>query len=482
MDDNSSLVYKGIIKEFDENLDTVSVIRAMYKIINIENKYYFAEEISTGCIFPIYYGLKQGTIRIANHFSHLQSGKYFAFYPLKPNTEKLFEYIVSEEGLEQTNIKTATYKEQKEYLDYQDSNQEIKEKIKGMEKENIYAYELDYLKEIIEKHKKGLLNLKKIILPPKNNEKDFKEISNYGYNLQEDTNNEDLINREEEIKTIIKRVFINNKSILLIGPSGSGKTSIVKAIASKIKENNNKWLKNKIIFSLNIASLIGGTRYRGEFEERMNTFINFCKQHKGNLIIFIDEIHNIYGLGKTQDTSYDAMNILKQALDNQDITIIGTTTNEEFLKYMANDEAFLRRCSRINIESPTKELNIEIIYSYIKKLEKKYKIKLNLTDEERYILIEYLLNITDIKNQRVLDHIKISNPTITKNIIDESFSEALYNESSKVSVNDICFAILNCENLNPTFKKDKAEILKENLLKQKETTKNKTKVLKLEQH
>ena len=75
---NNSLVYKGIIKEFDENLDSVSVTRAMYKIINIENKYYFAEEISTGCIFPIYYGLKQGNIKMADHFSHLQSGKYFA--------------------------------------------------------------------------------------------------------------------------------------------------------------------------------------------------------------------------------------------------------------------------------------------------------------------------------------------------------------------------------------------------------------------
>lgn len=477
---NNSLVYKGIIKEFDENLDSVSVTKAMYKIINIENKYYFAEEISTGCIFPIYYGLKQGNIKMADHFSHLQSGKYFAFYPLKPSTEKLFEYIVNEQGLEQTNIKTATYKEQQEYLDYQDINPDIKEKIKKMEKENIYAYELDYIKEIIEKQKKGILNLPKIKPPRENKEIDFKEISNYGYNLLEESNQEELINREEEIKTIIKRTFINNKSIILVGPSGSGKTSIVKTIASKIKKNENKWLKNKTIFYLNISSLVGGTRYRGEFEERMNTFINFCKQHKGNLIIFIDEIHNIYGLGKSQDTSFDAMNILKQALDNQDITIIGTTTNEEFLKYMANDEAFLRRCSRVNIEAPTKELNKEIIYSYIKKLEKKYQIKLNLTKDEQYTLIEYLLNITDIKNQRVIEHIKISNPTITKNIIDEFFSEALYNESTEVTINDICFAILNCENLNPTFKKEKAEELKQTILKEKQEIKKNKKILKLE--
>ena len=156
---NNSLVYKGLIKEFDENLNSVSTISAMYKIINFENKYFFAEELSTGCIFPIYYATTKGTVRLVNHFSHLLAGKYFAFFTVEPNEEKTFEYIVQESGLEKANVKPATYKEQQEYLDYHDSNPKIKRQLRKMEKENIYFYKLEYIKELITKQKEAKLDL-----------------------------------------------------------------------------------------------------------------------------------------------------------------------------------------------------------------------------------------------------------------------------------------------------------------------------------
>jgi len=109
----------------------------------------------------------------------------------------------------------------------------------------------------------------------------------------------------------------------LIGASGAGKTVIVENLALEIKQKSNTWLNNKTIFYVNTSALVVDTRYSGEFEKKIQTLIDFCIKNRGKIILFIDEIHMLYGLGRTKDSSLDAMNILKPYIESGDIIIIG---------------------------------------------------------------------------------------------------------------------------------------------------------------
>jgi len=220
------------------------------------------------------------------------------------------------------------------------------------------------------------------------------------------------------------------------------------------------WLNGKIIFSLNLSSLISGTKYRGEFENNLNNVIDFCNKYQGQIILFIDEIHNLYGLGRTDDSSIDAMNILKPYISNGTIVVIGATTKLEYEKYMSNDAAFLRRFDKLELSLPDTNMNVEILLSYIKELEEKYNVVLDMDDNKRIRLAEYIVNITDIKNQRVVGDTKVTNPTLCKSVIEDAFVEAVYNKQDKVSVKDISLSILSCDKLSPTFRKEKAEKLR----------------------
>lgn len=125
-------------------------------------------------------------------------------------------------------------------------------------------------------------------------------------------------------------------------------------------------------------------------------------------------------------------------------------------------------------------MNIEILLNYINLLEEKYNIKLELNEEQRIFFVKYLIEITDIKNQRVVGEIKETNPTISKKVLKDAFEEAIYNNSQNVTQEDICFAILSCPKLSPTIKKEKAQELKRELIGNKEKQDdNKGKVLVL---
>lgn len=134
------------------------------------------------------------------------------------------------------------------------------------------------------------------------NENDYpslnlRPISNMGFDLSTQQELCNLIGREEELKKIIKTVAIKGKSVILLGEPGAGKTSIIEKLALDIRNRKSRFLNGKVIFSLNTANVVAGTKYRGEFEERLRELIDFCKKNKGKIILFIDEIHTLYGLG-----------------------------------------------------------------------------------------------------------------------------------------------------------------------------------------
>lgn len=198
-----------------------------------------------------------------------------------------------------------------------------------------------------------------------------------------------VIGREEEINMLQEILCRRNKNNpLLIGAPGVGKTAIVEQLATQIINNQvpNK-LKNKKIISLDMASAVAGTKYRGEFEERMKKIIEEIEEN-ANIILFIDEIHTLIGAGGAEG-AIDASNILKPALARGKIKCIGATTTEEYKKHFEKDKALDRRFQIINIEEPTLEKTTEIL----KKLKPLYEEYHNVTINEQ--IINEIVNLTE---------------------------------------------------------------------------------------
>ena len=170
-----------------------------------------------------------------------------------------------------------------------------------------------------------------------------------------------VIGRDEQVNRVIQVLLRKNKNNpLLVGAAGVGKTAIVEELARKIVSGDvpNR-LKNKIIYSISMAVLVAGTKYRGEFEERFNKIIKEVTSNK-NIILFIDEIHTLIGAGGAEG-AVDASNIVKPYLARGDFQVIGATTDIEYNKTIANDKAIERRFQKITILEPSTEEVINII-------------------------------------------------------------------------------------------------------------------------
>lgn len=170
-----------------------------------------------------------------------------------------------------------------------------------------------------------------------------------------------IIGRENEIEqicTILSKKEKNN--VLIIGEAGVGKSAIVEKLAMMINQHQVvDSLKNKIIYELSLSSLVAGTKYRGEFEEKFKKIIDKVK-NLDNVIIFIDEIHNVIGAGGAEG-AIDASNILKPYLARKDMTVIGATTIDEYYKHFEKDHAMNRRFSLVTLKENTKEETFEIL-------------------------------------------------------------------------------------------------------------------------
>ncbi|ASQ29554.1 AAA family ATPase [Borrelia miyamotoi] len=208
-----------------------------------------------------------------------------------------------------------------------------------------------------------------------------------------------LVGREKEIQTLINVLERRNKnSTILIGEPGIGKTAIVEGLAIKIANKEIKGqLKSKVILQIDTSDLVSGTKYRGEFEERLNNIIKSIKNNK-NIIIFIDEIHTLIGAGNSEG-SIDAANILKPILSRSEIQIIGATTYDEYRKHIAKDKAFTRRFQTISIKEPSEKETLNIINNIIKNFEYYHGV----TYEKK--AIEYVINLSSqyLVNKRFPD-------------------------------------------------------------------------------
>lgn len=192
-----------------------------------------------------------------------------------------------------------------------------------------------------------------------------------------------VIGRTKEIRAVMEILGRRGKNNpVLVGPAGVGKTAIVEGLADAIvKGQVPDVLKGKTVYSMELGSLIAGTKYRGEFEERIQNLLKFAQQGAGQYIIFIDEIHQLIGAGKT-DGAMDAANLLKPALARGELQCIGATTEDEFQKYILKDPALERRFRQVPVYEPTKEDSIEILMGLKEKFEGHHGIK--ISDEAIY--------------------------------------------------------------------------------------------------
>ena len=202
----------------------------------------------------------------------------------------------------------------------------------------------------------------------------FQALKKYSTNLTERAREgklDPIIGRDEEIRRIMQVLVRRTKNNpVLIGEAGVGKTAIAEGLAQRIASGDvPEILKNKELMSLDMGALIAGTKFRGEFEERLKAVVNEVEQANGDVILFIDELHTLVGAGKGDESPMDASNLLKPALARGEMRVIGATTLKEYQKHIEKDSALERRFQPVMVNEPTAEDAIAILRGIKEKYE-----------------------------------------------------------------------------------------------------------------
>ena len=264
--------------------------------------------------------------------------------------------------------------------------------------------------------------------------------------------------RDKEITNIMEILLRKNKNNpLLIGHAGVGKTALVKELARRIKVGDVPVeLKNKKIISVQVSTLISGTKYRGEFEARVNDLIKECIKNK-NIILFIDEIHTIMKTGSSEG-AIDAGNILKPYLCNGEIKIIGATTISEYNEYIKKDQALLRRFTPIMVNEPSLS-DMEFILNKVKKsYEVYYKLKINKN------IVNYIISNTDKYMPNLYNpdkSIEVLDTLCSKKILDNYVNKSKDMNIKMIDVDNLIKERVNIINIDDNkFNEVKCELEK----------------------
>ena len=259
-----------------------------------------------------------------------------------------------------------------------------------------------------------------------------------------------VIGRDEEIRSITRVLSRKTKNNpVLIGEPGVGKTAIVEGLALRIiKGDVPSSLKDKTVWELDMASLIAGAKYRGEFEERLKKVLNEIKKSEGDIIMFIDEIHMIVGTGRT-DGAMDTSNILKPMLARGEIHVIGATTLNEYRQYIEKDGALERRFQKIKVDEP----NVEDTITILRGLKERFEIHHGVTIQDKALIAAATLS-----NRYITDRYL---PDKAIDLVDEACATIrVQMDSVPFELDNLTHRIMRLEIERQAIKKEKDEISK----------------------
>jgi ATP-dependent Clp protease ATP-binding subunit ClpB len=329
---------------------------------------------------------------------------------------------------------------------------------------------------------------------------DPKVLDKFGRNIVEAVKKgkiDPVIGREEEIRRVIKILSRKTKNNpVLIGEPGVGKTAIVEGLARRIVDKDVPLgLQNKIIYELDLASLVAGAKFRGEFEERLKAVLNKIKESNGEIILFIDELHNIVGAGRA-DGAMDASNMLKPMLARGELHCVGATTLNEYRKYIEKDSALERRFQKVMINEPTISDTISILRGLKSRFEAHHGVHISdpaiiaaATLSNRYISDRFLpdkaIDLIDEACASIrmeIDSMPVELDTVTRRLMQlEIEKTALDKETDPVSKDRLIKIKTEIESLKGEEKKIRIQWTNEkeqiNLIKKK---KNELEKLKLD--
>ena len=282
-------------------------------------------------------------------------------------------------------------------------------------------------------------------------EKEENVLEKYGRDIIQDAKAgkiDPVIGRDEEIRSITRVLSRKTKNNpVLIGEPGVGKTAIVEGLALRIlKGDVPSSLKDKTIWELDMASLVAGAKYRGEFEERLKNVLNEVKKSEGNIIMFIDEIHMIVGTGATEG-AMDTSNILKPMLARGEIHVIGATTLNEYRKYIEKDGALERRFQKIKVEEP----NVLDTITILRGLKDRFEIHhgVSITDKA-------LIEAATLSNRYITDRYL---PDKAIDLIDEACATIrVQMDSVPFELDNLTHRIMRLEIERQAIKKEKDEL------------------------
>lgn len=306
-------------------------------------------------------------------------------------------------------------------------------------------------------------------------EKEEKVLEKYGRNIIEDAKKgkiDPVIGRDEEIRGITRVLSRKTKNNpVLIGEAGVGKTAIVEGLALRIvKGDVPSSLKNKVIWELDMASLVAGAKYRGEFEERLKNVLEEVKNSDGEIIMFIDEIHTIVGTGSSEG-AMDTSNILKPMLARGEIHVIGATTLNEYRKYIEKDGALERRFQKIRVEEP----NVLDTITILRGLKERFEIHHGVSIQDKALISAAVLS-----NRYITDRYL---PDKAIDLVDEACATIrVQMDSVPFELDSLTHKIMRLEIERQAIRKEKDEIslkrisdIDAELLKLKEKEKELTK-------
>ena len=221
-------------------------------------------------------------------------------------------------------------------------------------------------------------------------------LTQYCTNMNLDSQDyDDVIGRREELRDLVQTLARKKKSnAILVGPSGVGKTAIVEGLAKLVAEGNvPETMKKKTVLGLDMSKLVAGTKYRGDFEERMKQIVEALEITE-DIVLFVDEIHMVIGAGATGGGGMDAGNMLKPALSSGRLKVIGATTDEEYRKIFEKEAALARRFTKITVDEPTVEQSKEILNNTVMSYEMYHNVTIEegATDLAVELSNEYIFN------------------------------------------------------------------------------------------